>query len=164
MWAKIAEDLGAPWRAVEAMHWQLGEIDMAHRAGVMPFSLAVVNDSTSAACHTLPFRATCPNNTSIKVPHINCEGSQLSPAPLLADSFTAHALVQERRDLANSQVPMGLPPILTEPEPVSTQTLPSIEELPMPLSHVQSASSRSEQSWRHDTPAYNAFSPLLHSC
>lgn len=32
-----------PWRAAEAMHWQLGEVDMARRAGVVPFSLAAVN-------------------------------------------------------------------------------------------------------------------------
>lgn len=31
--------MGVPWRAAEAMHWQLGEVDMAHRAGVVPFSL-----------------------------------------------------------------------------------------------------------------------------
>jgi hypothetical protein len=29
-----------PWRAAEAMHWQLGEAEMARRAGVVPFSLA----------------------------------------------------------------------------------------------------------------------------
>ena len=40
MWAKVAEDLGVPWRAAEAMHWQLGEHDMARRAGVVPFSMA----------------------------------------------------------------------------------------------------------------------------
>ncbi|KAI6249485.1 hypothetical protein HI914_02374 [Erysiphe necator] len=40
MWAKVAEELAVPWRAVEAMHWQLGEADMAQRAGVIPFSLS----------------------------------------------------------------------------------------------------------------------------
>ncbi|KAK4115553.1 hypothetical protein N656DRAFT_691130, partial [Canariomyces notabilis] len=39
MWAKVAEEMQVPWRAAEAMHWQLGEIDMARRAGVVPFSL-----------------------------------------------------------------------------------------------------------------------------
>ena len=39
MWAKVAEELQIPWRAAEAMHWQLGEVDMARRAGVVPFSL-----------------------------------------------------------------------------------------------------------------------------
>ncbi|KAI9788999.1 MAG: hypothetical protein M1833_002786 [Piccolia ochrophora] len=40
MWAKIAEEMTLPWRAVEAMHWQLGEHEMARRAGVVPFSIA----------------------------------------------------------------------------------------------------------------------------
>ncbi|EMR72395.1 putative myb dna-binding domain protein [Eutypa lata UCREL1] len=39
MWAKVAEEMAIPWRAAEAMHWQLGEQDMARRAGVTPFSL-----------------------------------------------------------------------------------------------------------------------------
>ena len=42
MWSKIAEELSVPWRAAEAMHWQLGEQDMARRAGVTPFSLSSV--------------------------------------------------------------------------------------------------------------------------
>ncbi|OHF00405.1 MYB DNA-binding domain-containing protein [Colletotrichum orchidophilum] len=43
MWAKVAEEMAVPWRAAEAMHWQLGEADMARRAGVVPFSLTAVN-------------------------------------------------------------------------------------------------------------------------
>ncbi|KAK0386566.1 hypothetical protein NLU13_6401 [Sarocladium strictum] len=43
MWSKVAEELAVPWRAAEAMHWLLGEADMARRAGVVPFSLAAVN-------------------------------------------------------------------------------------------------------------------------
>ncbi|KAI0137306.1 myb-like DNA-binding domain-containing protein [Xylariales sp. AK1849] len=39
MWAKVAEEMAIPWRAAEAMHWHLGETDMARRAGVTPFSL-----------------------------------------------------------------------------------------------------------------------------
>ncbi|KAK4156671.1 snRNA-activating protein complex subunit 4 [Chaetomidium leptoderma] len=38
MWAKVAEEMQVPWRAAEAMHWQLGEVEMARRAGVVPFS------------------------------------------------------------------------------------------------------------------------------
>ncbi|KAI9716546.1 MAG: hypothetical protein M1812_005277 [Candelaria pacifica] len=48
MWSKVAEEMQIPWRAVEAMHWQLGEEDMARRAGVVPFSLS------SSAVETLP--------------------------------------------------------------------------------------------------------------
>lgn len=38
MWLKVAEEMEMPWRAVEAMHWQMGEEEMARRAGVAPFS------------------------------------------------------------------------------------------------------------------------------
>ncbi len=40
MWSKVAEEMAMPWRAVEAMHWQMGEHEMAKRAGVTPFSLS----------------------------------------------------------------------------------------------------------------------------
>ena len=40
IWSKIAEEMAIPWRAAEAMHWQLGEQEMARRAGVVPFSLS----------------------------------------------------------------------------------------------------------------------------
>ncbi|KAK3946169.1 MYB DNA-binding domain-protein [Diplogelasinospora grovesii] len=48
MWAKVAEEMQIPWRAAEAMHWQLGEYDMARRAGVIPFTLS---DNTPSAMH-----------------------------------------------------------------------------------------------------------------
>jgi len=47
MWGTLAAELGIPWRAAEAMHWQLGEADMARRAGVVPFSLASTSGSSS---------------------------------------------------------------------------------------------------------------------
>ena len=37
MWGVIERELGIPWRAAEAM--QLGEEDMAYRAGKEPFIL-----------------------------------------------------------------------------------------------------------------------------
>lgn len=40
MWSKVAEELGVPWRAAEAMHWQMGEMEMTRRAGSSPFVLA----------------------------------------------------------------------------------------------------------------------------
>jgi len=40
MWSKIAEEMTVPWRAAEAMHWQIGEQDMARRAGITAFSLS----------------------------------------------------------------------------------------------------------------------------
>ena len=40
MWAIIALEMKIPWRAAEAMHWQLGEEEIARRAGTVPFSLS----------------------------------------------------------------------------------------------------------------------------
>ena len=33
MWIGIAKELEVPWRAVEDMHWQIGQVDMANLAG-----------------------------------------------------------------------------------------------------------------------------------
>ncbi|KAI0601859.1 hypothetical protein F4775DRAFT_356759 [Biscogniauxia sp. FL1348] len=46
MWQKVAEEMVIPWRAAEAMHWQLGEQEMARRAGVTPFSFSAVTVDT----------------------------------------------------------------------------------------------------------------------
>ncbi|RYP92383.1 hypothetical protein DL770_001483 [Monosporascus sp. CRB-9-2] len=51
MWAKVAEEMAIPWRAAEAMHWQLGEHDMARRAGVTPFSLTAQNIDNQQGGH-----------------------------------------------------------------------------------------------------------------
>lgn len=48
MWLKVAEEMAIPWRAAEAMHWQLGEQDIARRAGVAPFSLTLPPSSTGS--------------------------------------------------------------------------------------------------------------------
>lgn len=57
MWAKVAEEMAIPWRAAEAMHWQLGEHDMARRAGVVPFSLTSANLDTPAPHRPSPMRS-----------------------------------------------------------------------------------------------------------
>lgn len=51
MWSKVAEEMAVPWRAAEAMHWQLGEADMARRAGVVPFSLSNVTMEAPPSGH-----------------------------------------------------------------------------------------------------------------
>ena len=40
MWEKISKEMQLPWRAAEAMHWQIGEGEMAQRANVPVFHLA----------------------------------------------------------------------------------------------------------------------------
>lgn len=49
MWEKIAKEMQLPWRAAEAMHWQIGEVEMAHRANVAVFHLAGTNSSQPSA-------------------------------------------------------------------------------------------------------------------
>ena len=51
MWSRVAEEMAVPWRAAEAMHWQLGEADMARRAGVVPFSLSSVTVDAPQGSH-----------------------------------------------------------------------------------------------------------------
>lgn len=54
MWSRIAEEMAIPWRAAEAMHWQMGEVEMARRAGVAPFSLAGTNNAIDQQHPPLP--------------------------------------------------------------------------------------------------------------
>ncbi|KAK0706836.1 hypothetical protein B0T26DRAFT_680460 [Lasiosphaeria miniovina] len=56
MWAKVAEEMQVPWRAAEAMHWQLGEADMARRAGVVPFSLNMTPADPQGSQRSSPSR------------------------------------------------------------------------------------------------------------
>ncbi|KAK5937005.1 hypothetical protein PMZ80_010754 [Knufia obscura] len=54
MWAKIAEEMAIPWRAAEAMHWQMGEHEMARRAGVTPFTLTNPNHNSISRLSNRP--------------------------------------------------------------------------------------------------------------
>lgn len=47
MWEKISKEMQLPWRAAEAMHWQIGEVEMAQRANVPVFHLAGQQSSHS---------------------------------------------------------------------------------------------------------------------
>ncbi|KAL9122816.1 MAG: hypothetical protein Q9187_000626 [Circinaria calcarea] len=58
MWAPLAAELGIPWRAAEAMHWQLGEVDIARRAGVTPFSLT--QGASTAVSSAMPMPSSIP--------------------------------------------------------------------------------------------------------
>ncbi|KAF2767539.1 hypothetical protein EJ03DRAFT_276039 [Teratosphaeria nubilosa] len=55
MWEKIAKEMQLPWRAAEAMHWQIGEVEMAQRANVPVFHLMGQGSSSSSqGPQTLP--------------------------------------------------------------------------------------------------------------
>jgi hypothetical protein len=78
MWQKVAEEMAIPWRAAEAMHWQLGEADMARRAGVVPFSLSGVNSDA----HTGGQRQQHPHPRGASHSHSYSHGSAPSFAPV----------------------------------------------------------------------------------
>ncbi|KAH0547999.1 hypothetical protein GP486_008259 [Trichoglossum hirsutum] len=103
MWSKIAEEMAIPWRAAEAMHWQLGEQDMARRAGVVPFSLSSV-----ALDAPVKGRRTASNNSRAKkdstprtVPHPLPPVAELSPQsvtlPPLTSVSAGHSPTSGRR-------------------------------------------------------------------
>jgi hypothetical protein len=75
MWAKIAEEMSVPWRAAEAMHWQLGEQDMARRAGVVPFSLSSMTPDVPPGHHRQP-------TPSQGLGHIHPHPHGSAPSPL----------------------------------------------------------------------------------
>ncbi|KAH6881136.1 hypothetical protein B0T10DRAFT_446166 [Thelonectria olida] len=76
MWAKVAGEMAVPWRAAEAMHWQLGESDMARRAGVIPFSLVSVNMDNNANHRNSPSRSHA---------HSQSQGSSVAPSRALCN-------------------------------------------------------------------------------
>ncbi|EED14489.1 conserved hypothetical protein [Talaromyces stipitatus ATCC 10500] len=66
MWAEIAQEMNVPWRAAEAMHWELGEQEMARRAG--PIALRAKRNMTLRSK---------PRHHSLKINHC----VSLSPSP-----------------------------------------------------------------------------------
>ena len=90
MWRPLASELGVPWRAAEGMHWQLGEIEMARRAGVVPFSMAPAVSSLgqpptampTAGAGGLPYLSEDPRSGPGYLPSAPSSSSQ-SPAAML---------------------------------------------------------------------------------
>ena len=52
MWDMIAAEMGMPWRAIEAMHWQMGEHEIAHRANAPVFQLSSSSSSTTSVARS----------------------------------------------------------------------------------------------------------------
>lgn len=152
MWAKVAEELAVPWRAAEAMHWQLGEAEMARRAGVVPFSLAAVN--LEGGRRTSPSRSHAHSQSHGNVvsissprpvygrPHPNPnlppggrvinpprrETISQPPSQQLPLPPPPHAMGPEPVDVYYGPGP-GLAPIQSQPPPRNPGLLPSVAEL-----------------------------------
>ncbi|KAK4954061.1 hypothetical protein LTR66_013603, partial [Elasticomyces elasticus] len=78
MWEKISKEMALPWRAAEAMHWQIGEAEMAQRANVPVFHLVAGQLPPTSTTTTT---TAAPNNTA--------ENSEPSTSPTSATSLHA---------------------------------------------------------------------------
>ncbi|KAF6529816.1 hypothetical protein HZS61_001128 [Fusarium oxysporum f. sp. conglutinans] len=144
MWAKVAEEMAVPWRAAEAMHWQLGEADMARRAGVIPFSLAAVNVEGNNSHRSSPSRSHIHSQPQVSMPRdLGAPSPRVvynRPPPMPASSRT---MVPRRESIPPppplSMVPdpaeaqyvpgPGLAPIQNQPPPRTAGMLPGVAEL-----------------------------------
>ncbi|TRX97537.1 hypothetical protein FHL15_001815 [Xylaria flabelliformis] len=160
MWAKVAEEMAIPWRAAEAMHWQLGEQDMARRAGVTPFSLSAqtletTHGSSRASRHA---HSTSQGGIPREVSHgrgYGGRGATMPPTRPLAsrrESLPTHHLPPPPEHL---EVAYGYPhvhggghlaPIQTHHPPPRPGMLPSVAELTTGVSP-------------YSTPAYSVGVP-----
>ena len=95
MWEKVAKEMGIPWRAAEAMHWQLGEHDMAQRANAPIFHLSspfVAVSQTTPNTHAVTASTTAPMgqlqlpNLQAVPPPTPAPGPGAPPPPLASRS------------------------------------------------------------------------------
>jgi hypothetical protein len=120
MWSKVAEEMAIPWRAAEAMHWQLGEQEMARRAGVVPFSL-------SSSAIDPPTTRTRRASTSLARPRKGSASRSLHPPPQLPS-------VQElTAGVPAAGIPAFAPPPLFPPPPHPPRDAYRIARPPMDL-------------------------------
>ncbi|ERT00031.1 myb DNA-binding protein domain containing protein [Sporothrix schenckii 1099-18] len=113
MWAKVAEEMQVPWRAAEAMHWQLGEADMARRAGVTPFSLTAttVETSTPGHHHQSPSQMSYQQHP-LAIAHHHSQGGFRTDTGSAGGSISSGALSPRygRGSGSNPSIPLPPPP------------------------------------------------------
>ncbi|KAL2019460.1 hypothetical protein VTK56DRAFT_9665 [Thermocarpiscus australiensis] len=114
MWAKVAEEMQVPWRAAEAMHWQLGEADMARRAGVVPFSLNMTSNEPQGPQRMSPTRGHA---------HSQSQGS------LPRDLSSMPSPRYSRGGGAGGGLPPSIPPLIPPPPPTPTGSSSSARPL-----------------------------------
>lgn len=120
MWSKVAEEMAIPWRAAEAMHWQLGEQEMARRAGVVPFSLssAAIDPPTRTRRASTSVSRPRKGSSSRTIPgHLPGLPPQLPSLEELTAGVPAYAPAPPPREIYGIGRPpeMGIPPGLMGP-------------------------------------------------
>ncbi|KAK3672914.1 hypothetical protein LTR78_007267 [Recurvomyces mirabilis] len=108
MWEKIAKEMQLPWRAAEAMHWQIGEVEMAQRANVPVFHLASGAQPTSQPTPaTEPRISRSPPSNTLPAPsatytqshsHAYSHPPPQLPRPVQQPMFPAQARLRRNSD------------------------------------------------------------------
>ncbi|EFE40004.1 hypothetical protein TRV_05271 [Trichophyton verrucosum HKI 0517] len=119
MWAKIAEEMAIPWRAAEAMHWQIGERGMAQRAGVTPFTFSNVASSPPQRAR----RASQPTIGSGR-PNYPPQVTQLPSVAELTAGIPAYATTHPSGVMHHTTSPPRSPPSPTTLEAYRTNPRP----------------------------------------
>lgn len=119
MWAKIAEEMAIPWRAAEAMHWQIGERGMAQRAGVTPFTFSNVASSPPQRAR----RASQPTISSGR-PNYPPQVTQLPSVAELTAGIPAYATTHPSSGMHHTTSPPRSPPSPTTLEAYRTNPRP----------------------------------------
>lgn len=119
MWDKIARDMQLPWRAAEAMHWQIGEVEMAQRANVPVFHLAGGQPSVGGASSagpgdsrpssTSPASTTGPPPLPTSYSHTHNHSLPQIPAPHPPHAAGSPGPLRQRRSSGDSS-PLGFGP------------------------------------------------------
>ncbi|KFY81551.1 hypothetical protein V500_11304 [Pseudogymnoascus sp. VKM F-4518 (FW-2643)] len=106
MWAKVAEEMGVPWRAAEAMHWQLGEADMARRAGVVPFSLSSAPADAPAHGHARPLSSRGHSHSqSLSSPTASTIGSSVPSSRYYREGPATRSIAARRQSMPRTGLP-----------------------------------------------------------
>lgn len=170
MWAKVAEEMAVPWRAAEAMHWQLGEQDMARRAGVVAFSLSNVtldipprtsptrghaHSQSMSSAHSSSQSQSSIMSTSSSGPRYHRPTASVSSNHMRGSSIGTGRAIAARRESTPRSVPptspndgLALAAFGTGlPTPRGTHFLPSVAEMTTGVSP-------------YSTPAYSMSSSM----
>jgi hypothetical protein len=156
MWEKIAKEMQLPWRAAEAMHWQIGEIEMAHRANVSVFHLAGQQGSNSSqgmgsdgGASTSPTSAIHPTPSStMTISHTHNHSLPQIPPNTLPHPLSP--VDHFRRNSVGSMSPNGMGPGYLRRRADSTRSVASV----LPRAHLPPLDEVASMSARDPRPKY----------
>ncbi|KAJ9641782.1 hypothetical protein H2199_004994 [Coniosporium tulheliwenetii] len=124
MWEGIAKEMGVPWRTAEAMHWQLGELQMAERANVPLFQMAT--SSTNPQASAPPPAIVSHHGLGYPLPQNQPVQPQAQPRPPAGRRNSAASGGRRRADSAKTNaLPSTLPAVLETPASQRASTAPT---------------------------------------